>query len=153
VAATDSAECKKLAVKLLARREHSRFELERKLAARSFPLELVSLALDELENSGAIAPARFAESFIRSRAAKGQGPVRIRRELKERGIEETLCADSLRAAEFDWAHIAAKVRTKRFGSLAPKDFTERARQARFLQYRGFDTGQIDAALDLGDESD
>jgi len=145
--------CKKQALNLLARREHSRLELERKLAARSFASTLVSTTLDELEQSGALAASRFAESFVRSRAAKGQGPVRIRAELKQRGVDDVQFVDLLRDEEFDWYAIARHVRSKRFGRAAPRDFKERARQARFLQYRGFETGQINAALDLGDDSD
>ncbi len=145
--------CKKQALNLLARREHSRLELERKLAARSFASTLVNTALDELEQSGALAASRFAESFIRSRATKGQGPVRIRAELRQRGVDDIQFVELLAAQEFDWYAIACHARSKRFGRAAPRNFKERARQARFLQYRGFDREQINAALDLGNDSD
>jgi regulatory protein len=138
---------------LLARREHSRLELERKLLARSFPPEVVASVLDALEAGGALAAARFAESFIRSRAAKGQGPVRIRAELAQRGVNPAQTAELLRAAEIDWRAAARAARVKRFGAESPADFRERARQARFLQYRGFEHAEIDAALDLEVDSD
>jgi regulatory protein len=140
------------AVELLARREHSRLELERKLAARGFPEGVIALALDALEHSGVLAATRFTESFIRSRIAKGQGPVRIRAELAERGVGEQ-AAELMRGSDIDWLATARAVRRKRFGAEPPRDFRERAKQARFLQYRGFTTDQVRAALELDTDSD
>ncbi len=142
----EPAACERAALDLLARREHSRRELERKLGARGFAEELIAPTLDALEESGELASARFTESFIRARAAKGQGPARIRAELAERGIDPEQVAELLQRAGIDWAAIASAVRDKRFGAQRPTDFKERARQARFLEYRGFDGGQIGAAL-------
>ena len=149
----DPAACERAALDLLARREHSRRELEQKLAARGFAEELIAPTLDALEESGELASARFTASFIRARAAKGQGPARIRAELAERGIDREQAAELMSAADIDWAALAASVRDKRFGAEPPSDFKERARQARFLEYRGFDRGQIGRALGSGDEVD
>jgi len=149
----DAAGCEGAALALLARREHSRLELERKLHARGYPPDVIAATLDALEREGALAAGRFTDTFIRSRAAKGQGPVRIRSELAQRGIAEPDAAASLREAEVDWAAAARAVRAKRFGAAVPRDFKERARQARFLQYRGFDSRQIGAALGGGDGDD
>jgi regulatory protein len=142
----DPAACQRTALDLLARREHSRRELEHKLGARGFAEELIAPTLDALEESGELASARFTASFIRARAAKGQGPARIRAELAERGIDREQAADLLREADIDWAALATSVRDKRFGAERPSDFKERARQARFLEYRGFDREQIGSAL-------
>jgi len=144
--------CKRQALDLLARREHSRLELERKLAARGYSEDLIAPTLDGLEASGALATARFTESFIRTRVAKGHGPARIRMDLAQRGIAEVEAAALLADSGIDWAAAARAVRSKRFGAGAPASFAERARQARFLQYRGFDGAAVRAALDL-DESD
>jgi regulatory protein len=133
---------------VLARREHSRLELERKLAAGGFEPILIAAVLDGLQRDRLLEEGRYLESFIRTRARKGQGPARIRLELKERGVADGPIRDALGLAGFDWEALAAGVRAKRFGAARPKDFKERARQARFLQYRGFDTDQINAALDL-----
>ena len=149
----DPAECERTALDLLARREHSRRELERKLGARGFQDETIAATLDALEQSGELAAARFTESFIRARAAKGQGPARIRAELAERGIDREQAAELLRVAGIDWAEVASSVRAKRFGAERPTDFKERARQARFLEYRGFDRGHIGRALGSGDDVD
>jgi regulatory protein len=96
---------------------------------------------------------RFTDSFVRSRIAKGQGPQRIRAELAQRGIGDDAVDDGLRAAEVDWLESVRAVRSKRFGPELPRDYAERARQARFLQYRGFDAAQIRAALEFDADSD
>ena len=149
--AADEAACKRTAVELLARREHSRLELERKLATRGFPEAVIAPALDALEHSGVLVATRFTESFIRSRVAKGQGPARIRAELAERGVGDA--AELLRGGDVDWLAAARAVRRKRFGAEPPRDFRERAKQARFLQYRGFTADQVRAALELDADSD
>ena len=149
----DAPACRRRALDLLARREHSRYELERKLAARGFSAELIAPTLDRLEHEGLLAEARFTESFIRTRVAKGQGPKRIRAELAARGIDETEAEALLAASGVDWAAAAAEVRRKRFGAERPADFKQRARQARFLDYRGFDGAAIKAALEVPGDSD
>lgn len=145
--------CERRALELLARREHSRAQLTRKLAVQGFSAEIVEPVLDRLEASGLLAATRFADELIRSRAAKGRGPVRIRAELKEHGVGEPDAAAALATDEYDWIAAARAVRRKRFGPGKPKDFKERARQARFLEYRGFDHRQIQAALEFPDDSD
>jgi len=152
-AAVDEAACTRAALELLARREHSRRELTRKLAARGFPDDVVPPVLDELERTGALADARFSDSFVRSRIGKGQGPQRIRAELAQRGITDDEADGVLRAADVDWLATIRAVRAKRFGPELPRDYVERARQARFLQYRGFDSAQIRAALEFDADSD
>ena len=152
-AAFDGPACTRVALELLARREHSQRELTRKLAARGFPADIIGPALHALERSGALANARFTETFVRSRIAKGQGPQRIRAELAQRGINDAEAVDGLRTADVDWLAAIRTVRAKRFGAELPRDYAERARQARFLQYRGFDSAQIRAALEFDGDSD
>ena len=149
----DAPACARTALELLARREHSRRELARKLAARGFPDDVSGPVLDDLEQSGALADARFMDALVRSRIAKGQGPQRIRAELARRGIATAEANEGLGAADVDWLATIRAVRAKRFGPELPRDYTERARQARFLQYRGFDGAQIRAALEFEGDSD
>ena len=149
----DRAACRKLSLDLLARREHSRRELELKLGKRGYADVLIDETLDELERSDALSPRRFAESFVSARAARGHGPVRIRADLAKRGVDASDFEDLLHGGSIDWRAAARKARAKRFGAAAPADFAERARQARFLQYRGFDMSQIDAALDIDGDYD
>jgi regulatory protein len=149
----DAAACTRTALDLLARREHSRHELTRKLGARGFPEDVLVRALDDLERSGALAEARFTESFVRSRVAKGQGPARIRAELAQRGVASEDVDGALREAQVDWREAIRAVRGKRFGPELPRDRREWARQARFLEYRGFSGADIRAALELDGDSD
>lgn len=134
---------------LLARREHSRLELERKLDTRGFGQPLIAATLDQLEADGLLSATRFARSFVASRYARGQGPVRIRRDLAERGIEQA--GEWLDADEYDWAALARQTRERRFGTELPSAYREKARQMRFLEYRGFTHEQIRRALEFADD--
>lgn len=124
----------------MARREHTRLELKRKLLARGISEQIIEQALDGIEAQGLQSDARFVENYVRQRAERGYGPLRIMEELKVRGVEEDLIHQYIDAPEWD-AHIT-RVRAKRFGNRLAKDSRERLRQARFLQYRGFTSDQI-----------
>lgn len=140
------------AVKLLARREHTQVELQRKLAQRGYPQSLIEAAINDLRQTRLQSDQRFAGQFVGEKAGHGNGPVKIRASLRERGLPETEIAAAFTAAEADWVALAAAAREKRFGPALPEDFEERARQARFLQQRGFAMDQIRAAL-KGDVDD
>jgi len=139
------------ALGLLARREHSRFELRRKLSdAAAEPGELDAV-LDDLAAAGLQSDRRYAESFVRSRIERGQGPLRIRKELRQRGVEAALAEQALAEAEVDWDARLRDVHRKRFGSTPPADRREQARQARFLAQRGFPDAAIrDLLTDPGE---
>lgn len=127
---------------MLARREHSGQELVRKLVARGFAADLIDALLAGLIADGLLNDARFAEAFIHSRFQRGQGPRKIRLELRDRGIDETLIDDCLDGYESRWPMLIEQVRLKRFGAGLPADFSERSRQMRFLEQRGFTTELI-----------
>ncbi|MBI2783222.1 MAG: regulatory protein RecX [Gammaproteobacteria bacterium] len=131
----------------LARREHSRVELVRKLSV-DFAAEavLIERVLDQLVAEGLQSDTRFAEAFVASRIRRGQGPQRIRRELTERGIDVELIQHTLTTAEVDWCALALTVSTQKFGRKSAEAWPERARRARFLQYRGFGADEIQAIL-------
>jgi regulatory protein len=130
------------AVGLLARREHGRQELYHKLCSKGYPHALCDEALRQLVSEGLLSDQRYAASYVRARAERGYGPDRIRLELKEKGVPAALIAAELKQAEMDWFELALQVRLKRFGAAQPTDFAERAKQMRFLQYRGFNQEQI-----------
>ena len=67
-------------------------------------------------------------------------------ELRERGVDAETINSSLEEAETDWVQAAREARRRKFGVSLPRDYRERAKQARFLQYRGFSSDQIRAAL-------
>lgn len=133
--------CRNAAMNYLARREHSRQELTRKLSKKDFSRDEIDVALDKLEHDGLLDNARFAEAYTRSRVNKGFGPVRIRQELHERGVSDELAEQMLTHWSGDWIVLAQQQQQKRFKRPA-EDYAERARQARFLQHRGFTSEQI-----------
>nr|VFK20330.1 MAG: regulatory protein [Candidatus Kentron sp. LPFa]VFK34170.1 MAG: regulatory protein [Candidatus Kentron sp. LPFa] len=137
----------KKALSLLARREHSTIELSRKLMARGIEKDLVASVVSRLRGKNLLSDARFAENFARQRIANGYGPVRIRHDLRERGIDEETARQNLPQEGEEWIHKAAEVRRKRFGASRPKDHRDRARQIRFLSYRGFTNEHIRKVLD------
>lgn len=125
------------ALALLARREHSRLELARKLAARGHDPQAVSATLEELSTGGLLSDARMAEAYVAERLAKGFGPLRVREELHERGVGDELIDPLLDQDEGEWRARMSQVAAKKFGAGRPEDPKERARIARFLEYRGF----------------
>ncbi len=127
------------AIALLAQREHSARELERKLRDKGFDGGLVADCIARLQQERLQSDARYAESYVHMRSGKGYGPLRIRAELAERGVADEFTAPPLDELSGRWPELAEEARRKRFGSKLPGDFQERARQARFLQYRGFAT--------------
>ena len=134
------------AVDLLARREHSVRELERKLVRKGIPKEIADQVISGLSGKGMVSDDRFAQSFVRQRATRGHGPVRIKAELAERGLDAQTIERQLAAADIDWEAMARTVRQRKYGSSLPGTFPERAKQGRFLQYRGFTADQIRCAL-------
>ena len=134
------------AVRLLARREHSTEELRRKLESKGHPSDVVAGVVEKLAAKRLVSDDRFLASFIHHHARRGQGPVRIRAELRQQGIAAERIEQELDQAPVDWNRLAGEVRRRKFGATAPRTAPERAKQARFLQYRGFSTDQIRAAL-------
>jgi regulatory protein len=132
------------ALGLLARREHSRRELARKLAGAA-DAQLTAL-LDTLAADGLQSDSRYAEQFVASRAERGHGPLRIRHDLRQRGVAEALVEAAFAAADVDWEGRLEAVRRKRFGDPLPAGRDARARQARFLAQRGFTAEQIHKRL-------
>jgi regulatory protein len=134
------------AVRLLARREHSTGELERKLLGKGYAAELVEPVVEKLAGKRLVSDERFVASFVHHHARRGQGPVRIRAELNRQGIPDEQIDPEIDRPERDWRRLACEVRQRKFGATPPASPGERAKQARFLQYRGFDADQIRAAL-------
>ena len=130
----------------LARREHSSAELQQKLVKAGFDPVISEDAIAQLGADGLQDDRRYVEAFVQSRVNQGKGPARIRSELGQRGIAESLLAEVLVEAEVDWRALAQATRVRKFGAAAPANFEEKARQMRFLQYRGFESGQIQAAM-------
>jgi regulatory protein len=135
----------------LARREYGKAELLTRLTAGGFEPETARAAVERLAGEGLQDDRRFAASFIQSRIGQGKGPVRIRLDLQQRGIDAALVQEALEECREDWAELARRVRQRKFGPDTPADFREKARQMRFLQYRGFEPDQVQAAVSARDE--
>ncbi|MFC3609190.1 recombination regulator RecX [Stutzerimonas tarimensis] len=131
------AAVRRAAMDLLARREHARAELSRKLRQRGAPPELIDPTLERLADEGLLSETRYLESFIRRKAMAGCGPLRIREELSHTGIPRDTIEQALRDSDFDWSEQLREVWQRKFAASRPQDARERARQARFLAYRGF----------------
>jgi regulatory protein len=102
--------------------------------------------LDELENENLLSEDRFIASFIRSRSAKGYGPLKICAQLGKHGIDHNRIRSNEEWQEMLWQERVISARIKRFGETIPQEKEERLQQARFLQQRGFTTDQIRFAL-------
>ncbi len=140
------ADPRRVALDLLARREHSAAELRRKLIRRGVAVARAGEVVAGLAGECLQSDARFTENYAASRSGRGYGPLRIIAELRQRGVSDELIARFLHAGDPDWAGRAHAVRRKRFGAEIPAGPGERARQARFLHYRGFTSEQIHGAL-------
>jgi regulatory protein len=124
------------ALRLLSGREHSRSELERKLAGHEDEPGQLRRVLDELQAKGFIDHQRVADSVVHRRSGK-LGAARIRQELQAKGLDAELVAHAVNGLRATELQRAREVWTRRFDA-PPADAAERAKQARFLAARGFD---------------
>ena len=133
--ANPEADLRARALRLLARREHSRAELRRKLSPHVEEGIDLDALLDDFTRRGWLSEARFVEQTVRTKARK-YGPLKIAHHLREKGIDEAGIESALAQAKAEEAEALASAWRTRFGR-APADEAEKARQVRFLQQRGF----------------
>ncbi len=126
-----------VAMDLLSRREHSVYELTRKLKQRKFEADEIDAAIATLQQDNLQSDSRFIESIVNYRINAGFGPIKIRHELRQKGISDDLVHDYLSSLDVDWESNMQGQRIKKFGNKAPLDYKEKMKQARFLQNRGF----------------
>jgi regulatory protein len=132
------------ALRLLARREHSRAELGRKLAAHVLPEDDLEALLDDLSRRKQLSDERYAESRAHALSRKF-GAARIAQELRARGVDKGLAEGAAAAARSTEVERARAVWLRKFRK-APESRDERARQMRFLQSRGFSFDAIRAVI-------
>jgi len=132
------------AIALLARRDFARAELHAKLRSKGFEAAAAEEVVAGLAARGVIDDRRFAENYVNWHAQRGQGPIRIAAELRRHGVPDAL-VDAALAGGPDWRALASRARRAKFGGQPPASWTDKARQARFLQYRGFSSDHIRAA--------
>lgn len=130
------AKLRGIAFAMLGRREHSEQEFKQKLLELDADPNEVDELIKEFQTSQYQSDQRMAEMIVRANIRKGRGPVRVKQTLRERSVDVELAQENL--ADTDWLTLARTLRIKKFGTELPVDPKEKARQLRFLQYRGFD---------------
>lgn len=140
------------AVSLLARRDHSRHELRHKLLTKGHDEAIVENVIIELQQRGYLDDLRYAQMMVRHHYLRGKGPQKIRYLLANNGVSNSIIAEVFAGFEEDWFALALEVRHKRFGAQfesydKQERFKEKSKQMRFLMSRGFESDQIQYAID------
>lgn len=115
---------------------------------------LIQIEVDKLTASGLQSDTRLAEAFVRSRVNRGQGPIKVKMGLRQKGVDDSLIEQAMAQAQVDWQALAIEIAARKF---AREDFSGkdngkdssltaklRAKRQRFLQQRGFSFEQISA---------
>lgn len=139
-----SAALRARVITALARREHSRAELERRFAALAENTEQLAAVLDQLQSEGLLSDQRYAQSIARTRGARF-GSARIRHELSQKGVSDSTLQDVVAQLRDSESDRLRQVWEKKFG-VAPQSLAEAARQQRFLAQRGFSSEAIGQLL-------
>jgi len=135
------------AMDYLSRREHATHELFQKLLAKEeYEADDISEALARLADQGLLSDERFTEDFVNQRINRGSGPLKIRAELRQKGVSDGLIEAFLNERDAHWQKSALAVRIKKYGTEAPSDLKETAKQTRFLLSRGFSSEQARYAM-------
>lgn len=125
---------------VLTRKEYSKADLIEKLALYAEHRDEVITLVEELARENYQSDQRVAEMMLSSQKRKGKGPNRIKLALKNKKINSELIQDELK--ETDWVAEAYSLKVKKFGKTVERDPKLKAKQIRFLQYRGFDLDTI-----------
>lgn len=148
---TEAAEIRSRALKLLTTREHSRYELWRKLYRRGYPAEAINTVLDQLATEGLLSEERMLAAYVTERLNKGFGPLRIRAELQAKGLPDTAINPHLNLQDEQCLALMTRIDAGKFGHNPPNDRRTLAKRARFLEYRGFPAHLIARALNTDAE--
>lgn len=122
---------------LLARREHGISELSRKLVVKQFDPLLVDEAIQGLVRDNLVSDERFCESMINSRLNRGHGPIKVRYELRNKGVPEHVVEKTMGELSPDWHQSLAGLIEKKYAGQLSRAPAERVKQVRFLSSRGF----------------
>ncbi len=122
---------------LLARREHGVTELSRKLKTKGFDPELVEEAIEGLVRDNLVSDRRFCESMVHSRFNRGHGPVKVRYELRSKGVADQVIEGVMDELAPDWQQVLVNLIKKKYAGSLSGTPAERAKKVRFLCSRGF----------------
>ena len=146
------------ALKLLGLRSHSRKELEQKLLKKGYSSESIEQAVEKLSSQGVLDDRMFGIELIKSRSRrKPSGKLKIRMELRKKGVPESIISDLLK--EYDSVELCYRAAEKKIGLL--RGATDEVRKKKlevFLYNRGFEWHDIQcvvarlftAVIDFGD---
>lgn len=137
---------KEAAIQLLSRRDHGEYELYQKLALKGYGEDDIQQAVNFCLDHNYLDDLRYAKSQIRQHVYKGHGERRIRQELNQKRVAESVIEQALEEEPQDWFELAKQAAEKKFKGAKAKDQKEYAKQVRFLQYRGYSFEQIAYAL-------
>ena len=140
--------CYNRALDLLARREHSAGELEKKLIEKGFSDVDATTSIEKLQANNLQCDQRFTESYVRNRAMRGFGSVKIANELYQRQVSEAMAADVLDEYHEQWLSIGDDLYRKKYRQTKVENYNEWSKRARFLQSRGFTSEQIRKIVDF-----
>ncbi len=143
---------KEAAIQLLSRRDHGQYELYQKLALKGYEEADIEAAINFCLDHNYLDDLRYAKSQIRQHVYKGHGERRIRQELNQKRVAESVIDEAMAEEPQDWFEWARMAAEKKFKGVKAKDQKEYAKQVRFMQYRGYSFDQISYALN-DDEHD
>ncbi|NOI26668.1 regulatory protein RecX [Vibrio mediterranei] len=130
------------AVTLLAKRDYASGEIKRCLKRYSSDEDSINSVMNRLISHHYLDDSRLIEKEIKKQLAKRHGPSRIKQELRQKGLELLAIEQALEDLDVDWFELAEELRIKKFGDELPTDPKEKAKQIRYLQYRGHTMGII-----------
>lgn len=139
------SEVRDIALRYLGRREYAVQELRQRLLQRGADSALVDTVIDDLVETNLLSDERFTEMYVRMRVRLLFGPLKIRAELRGRGVADHLAAKYMPAEKEAWFDAASKWAEKK--CRGEMDYAERARVYRSLMNRGFTHEQANVAID------
>jgi len=148
----DARAARVAALDALARRDRPSEEMRRRLVDKGYEPGIVGGVVDRLCEEGLVDDRRYVENFVSFHAARGHGPLRVRADLRQSGLQGELVDQAVEAYP-DWIAQLLKAHQKKFGARRATHYAERQRQARFLGYRGFTGAQIRLALGFDTDLD
>lgn len=140
------------ALDALARRDRSSEDLRRKLVEKGHDSIVAVNVIERLIGEKLVDDRRYVENFVASHAARGQGPLRVRAELRSIGLHGELVEEAVDRYS-DWLAQLRKAHQKKFGTRTAANHADRQRESRFLGYRGFTGAQIRLALGFDTDLD
>ncbi|OAJ94374.1 recombination regulator RecX [Vibrio bivalvicida] len=137
---------KEAAIQLLSRRDHGEYEMYQKLSLKGYEDDAIQEAINFCLDNNYLDDLRYAKSQVRQHVYKGHGERRIRQELNQKRVAESVIEKAIEEEPQDWFELAKSAAEKKFKGMQAKDQKEYAKQVRFLQYRGYSFEQISYAL-------